>query len=290
MLVWLALLAQEPSSAAPAPPPIPKLEFAGKPVVVPFACSEEQLTAAGVACSESDPCPVFLELADLESMGNERLLLTGNLHSNSATFSSLLLVSDDGGKSWIEGHERLPQTVLEAAQFADFSSGWIAGQTLATLPRDPFFLVTADGGKTWRKRPIYDESRVAVVDSFYFESRTDGSMIVDRSRAGEPNQKFESYETKTGGDTWMLREVSAAPLKLKKARPTVDSGFRLRADAASKTYRVERRQGQRWTLAASFAIRLPDCAPKEKEREPPPEPEPPPPQPVKPPKAKSSKP
>jgi hypothetical protein len=289
MLVWLALLSQEP--AAPTPPPaVPKLEFSGKPIVAPFACDEEQLTAAGVACSEADPCPVFLELAALESLGNNRLLVAGNLHSNSATFSSILLLSEDGGKTWIEAHERLPQTALEAVQFADFSTGWIAGQTLTTLPRDPFFLVTADGGKTWRKRPVYDESRVAVIDSFHFESRTDGWMVIDRSRAGEPNQKYESYETKTGGDTWMLREASATPIKPKKPRTTADSGFRLRADAASKTYRVEQRMGQRWTLAASFAIRLPDCAPVEKEREPPPEPEPPAPPPVKPPKSKPSKP
>ncbi len=262
------------ASATPAPPPPPepvRLEFSGKPLAVPFACTEETLQTVGLSCPESEPCPIFVELAALDATGG-RLVVTGNIHSSATTFSSLMLMSEDGGKTWTEPVERIPQTVLEGVQFVDAMTGWAGGQLLTTLPRDPFFLVTTDGAKTWRKRPISDESRVAAIDSFYFESRTDGGMVLDRTRGGMPNAKYELYETKTGGDTWMLREVTGKPLKLRKTAPLVLPEFRLRADAPSQTHRVERRQGQRWTTLASFLVRLPDCRITDKELAPPPEP------------------
>ena len=48
----------------PAPTPVlpPILENTGKPVVVPFQCSAEDIQAAGLSCSEDDPCPIYLEL------------------------------------------------------------------------------------------------------------------------------------------------------------------------------------------------------------------------------------
>jgi hypothetical protein len=283
-LAILALaVAQEPNPAA-ADPPVPEvepavpqgpppMEFKGKPLAVPFACTEEALTAAGLTCPESEPCPVYLELAAIESFG-ATILAVGNLHSSANTFSSITLRSDDGGKTWIETIDRLPQTVLDAIQFADLSNGWISGQILAQLPRDPFFLVTTDGGRTWKRRPLSDESQVAAIDSFFFESRTDGMMVLDRSRSGEPNAKYQLYETKTGGDTWMLRQSSSDPIVLKKTRPPA-AGLRMRADGPTKSYRIERQQGNRWTLVASFLVRLPDCSIGLKELVAPPEPEPP---------------
>lgn len=260
-------LATPPPPATPGPTP---LEFTGKPLAVPFACTEEVLQTVGLSCPEAEPCPIFVELAAMDSTGG-RLTITGNIHSSATTFSSLMLMSEDGGKTWTEPVERMSQTVLEGVQFVDAMTGWAGGQLLTTLPRDPFFLVTTDGAKTWRKRPLSDESRVAAIDSFFFESRTDGGLLVDRTRGGMPNAKYELYETKTGGDTWMLREVSGKPLKLRKTATPVLPEFRLRTDAPSKTHRVERRQGQRWTTLASFLVRLPDCQIHDKELAPPPE-------------------
>lgn len=276
-------LAQEPVPPTAAPiesiAPVPKYEYQGKPIVLPFACTEEQLHQAGLSCPESEPCPVFLELAGLESWAGH-LVLAGNLHSSAATFSSVLLLSDDNGKTWLEPHERIPQAVLEGAQFADADAGWAAGQILATLPRDPFFLVTTNGGKTWKRRPIYDDTKVAAIDSFFFESAKEGTLIVDLSRSGEPNQRSQIFETKTGGDSWITREVSNKPVQLKKTRPTA-ANVRLRADAPTKSYRVEHLQAGKWAPLAAFAVRLPDCHIRLKELQAPPEPEPTP-EPVKP--------
>jgi hypothetical protein len=288
LAIVLLAAAQEPSAppveppkaadpAAPAepaePPSPPALEFKGKPLVVPFACTEETLHAAGLTCPETEPCPVYLELAALEAVG-ATLFVVGNLHSSANTFSSIALRSDDGGRTWVEMIDRMPQVVLDAIQFADLSTGWISGQILAQLPRDPFFLVTTDGGKTWKRRPLSDESQVAAIDSFFFENRTDGWMILDRSRSGEPNARYQLFETRTGGDTWMLRQSSGSPLALKRSRPPAATGWRLRADGPSKSYRVEKLQGNRWTLVASFLVRLPDCSIGLNELAPPPEPEP----------------
>jgi hypothetical protein len=284
--VWSALLGQDPA-ATPAPaeqPPIPKLEFTGKPLAVPFACTEDTLQPLGLTCPEAEPCPVFVELSTVESVGG-KYFLAGNLHSSATTFSSLLLVSEDG-RVWTEAHERIPQAVLDGSQFADFGTGWIGGLTLTALPRDPFFLLTTDGGKSWRRRPLFDEARVASIETFAFDSARDGTLILDRSRGGDAAARYELYETKTGGDTWMLREVSSKPLRLKKPRPEPPADIRLRADAATKSYRLEKRLGTRWTTLSAFLVRLPDCVILPKEAAPPPEPEPVP----EPPKPASPKP
>ena len=47
---------------------------------------------AGMSCSDEEPCPVYLELAAVESVGN-RIFLAGNIHSNAVTLYSLLLAS-----------------------------------------------------------------------------------------------------------------------------------------------------------------------------------------------------
>jgi hypothetical protein len=38
--------------------------------------------------------------------------------------------------------------------------------------------------------------------------------------------------------------------------------WRVRADAASKSFHLEHRQGQRWTSVAAFAVNLGGCKPE----------------------------
>src|SRR5687768_6224039 len=89
-------------------------------------CSVEMINELGLSCSIDEPCPVFLELADVQAVG-DRLVLTGNLHTGTTTLESVLLVSDDAGKNWTEGHERIRNAVLDRIQFSDFETGWISG-------------------------------------------------------------------------------------------------------------------------------------------------------------------
>lgn len=248
---------------------------AQSPSRVEFTCTDDDLQYIGLACSEKEPCPVLLELSAVEPLG-PKLFVTGNLHSGPATLYSILLLSEDGGRTWTEPHPRIRHGALEQIQFLDYEAGWISGQLLLGLPRDAFMLITRDGGKSWRRVPIVEEEgRSGTIERFWFSSRTSGTLVLDRVRGAENNARHEVYESMTGGDNWSLREASSKPAALKTARPVVNPDWRLRAD--SKSYRIERRQGNAWTVLATFPIRAGECAVKEPvflDPEPEPEPEP----------------
>jgi hypothetical protein len=231
----------------------------GKPLRTPFSCSEEEIQSLGLDCTSEEPCAVFLELAGLEIAGS-KIFLAGNLHTATTTLASVLLASEDEGRTWTEPHPRIRSAGLDQIQFLDFERGWVAGQQLQAMPRDPFFLITADGGKTWRRRPVFGEPQAGSVEQFWFDSRTDGAVLIDRMQSTETGARYMVYETRTGGDTWMVREVSARPLKLKRA-PAQNPDRRIRADARTRSLVVERRQGERWQPLASFLIEAGACRP-----------------------------
>jgi hypothetical protein len=114
------------------------------------------------------------------------------------------------------------------------------------------------------------------VDRFWFESRTAGSMILDRMQSAEANARYELHETMTGGDSWMIRQVSPQPLQLKGVRGTeAATGWRLRADQRTKANVIERRQGTGYSTVAAFLVKAGECKPAVTELpEPPAEPEP----------------
>src|ERR1700677_778035 len=147
------------------------LENSGKPMRVLYECSADDTQAAGLGCSEEDPCPVYLELSNVEPMGG-KIFVTGNLHTPMATLYSILLASEDAGTTWTERHPRTRYAGLDQIQFVDFQNGWISGANLQGAPRDPFLLVATEGGKTWREHPIFEETRVAAIERFSFDSPT----------------------------------------------------------------------------------------------------------------------
>ena len=53
----------------------------------------------------------------------------------------------------------------------------------------------------------------------------------------------------------MLREVNDKPIRLKHVFiPNTD--WRVHADAASKSFRIEKRQGEKWTVLSSFLVSI----------------------------------
>src|SRR5579883_1818002 len=142
---------QQPASTAPQP----VLENSGKPMVVPFRCSDEDIRSAGLSCTEEEPCETFLELTAASQSGN-RIIVAGNIHTESATIFSVLLTSEDGGRSWTEPQDRIRASGFDRIQFFDADTGWVVGQELFPIPQNPFLLLTDDGGKTWRKREIFN--------------------------------------------------------------------------------------------------------------------------------------
>src|ERR1700728_4198461 len=80
------LLAQDqPAAGQPNAPQVspeqPVLVTAGKPMVLPFQCTQEDVGSAGFSCSEEAPCPVYLELGAAASTGN-KFFVAGNIHSH----------------------------------------------------------------------------------------------------------------------------------------------------------------------------------------------------------------
>lgn len=225
-------------------------------VKIPFTCTMADMEAFGLTCTPEEPCPVYADLAAVDALSG-RLFVTGNLHTVSATLYGLLLVSDDGGKTWTEPVKRERWNAFDQIQFVDLQHGWVSGVVLQPLPKDPFLLLTSDAGKTWNPRPLFDESRFGSIQQFWFENAKTGELLVDRSQGNV--QRFERYETQSGGDSWEAKEVSNKAIKLASAKPRENPTWRLRTDPASKSFRVEQRTTQGWSLASSFEIHVGDC-------------------------------
>jgi hypothetical protein len=253
------LLAQQPP-AAPAGPAAEGPEarqtyrFDGHPIALQGQCGEAEINEFGMSCSEDEPCPLYLELAGADSAG-AHLYAAGNLHAGTVTLWSVLLASDDGGKTWTEPAERRRGAALDQVQFPTNVAGFVSGYTAGALPRDPFFLRTTDGGKTWTRHTILEDGSVGLIERFHFDSSTHGSALLDRGRPGAG--RYATYETQDGGDTWTMRESSAD----KPARPAreLPALSRIVADAVNRALRVELREGDAWRSAASFALGAGAC-------------------------------
>ncbi|HVP48009.1 MAG TPA: sialidase family protein [Bryobacteraceae bacterium] len=290
LVLLCTVCAQEPPKAEPAktePEQAPALHYSGKPLVLPFQCTDDDMQWAGMSCSEEQPCPVYLELSGLDTVGN-RIIVLGNIHTESVTLYSVLLASEDGGANWQEPYERMRGTGLDHIQFVDFQNGWISGETQVPVSRDPFFLITSDGGKSWRMRAVFGEGGGGAIKEFRFQSAANGAMVIDRMETADAD-RYELYESPNGGETWMIRRTSEKPITIRS--PATDAGaegWRIRADARSKSFAIENRVGERWRMAASFSVAIGSCkpAPQAVPPEPTENPAPAAPAPVKPPSLK----
>ena len=190
-----------------------------------YTCTRDDIDQFGLTCDEEEPCQVFLEVAEMEAVGST-LIVTGNLHTQTTTMWGLLLVSDDGGKTWAEPAGRVKTAATEHIQFSGLAHGWVSGVMIEPLPRNPFFLATTDGGKTWRRYAMFEDTHFGSVQQFWFESEKSGELVLDGSYG--LTKKYELYSTQTGGDTWDVKEVTKTQPRLTKARPRDNSTWRIR--------------------------------------------------------------
>jgi photosystem II stability/assembly factor-like uncharacterized protein len=228
-------------------------------MVLPFQCTTEDVQAAGFSCSEEAPCPIYLELSTAIAVGN-RYYVSGNIHSDAVTLYGILLASNDAGATWQETHARIRGAGIDHLQFLDADTGWAGGEQLFPIPQEPFVLLTADGGKTWRKQSIFGEeaeNHYGSMQALHFTSKTEGGVVIDRSQGGDAGP-FALYESPDGGESWSIKEQSAKPIRLKGAAAP-DTDWRVRVDPATKAFRVERRQGEQWSSRGSFAVNLGLC-------------------------------
>jgi hypothetical protein len=246
--LWFACLAM---GQAPVSPP------SAQPAAAPFRCSEQDILWAGMVCSATEPCPVYLEISAVESAG-DRIFAAGNIHSSAITLYSELLASDDGGHTWREAHERIRGAALDRIQFVGTEYGWIGGQSLSPLVQDPFLLVTTDAGKNWRRQDVFGETRVGALLEFYFSDRNEGRLLFDRGRGAEGG-RYQVYESHDGGVSWAIREESGRLPRLEESPPP--PRWRVGADGPTRSFHLERRSGGAWSRVAALAIELGDCKP-----------------------------
>jgi hypothetical protein len=236
----------------------PVLENEGLPMSVPFECTDDDIAWGGLSCSEQDPCPVYFELAAIEPVGN-KLFAAGNLHTEAVTLYSVLLGSDDQGKTWREVNQRIRGSGLDHIQFIDLANGWVSGETLWPLAQDPFLLITTDGGAKWREQPVFEDGGPGSIQQFSFESKDKGSLIVDRGE-GSAEERFGRYETPDGGAIWRIKQLSKTPLRLSRAEAG-EKDWRVRTDRTTHSFRIERRLDDQWSSTAAFAVTAGACKP-----------------------------
>ena len=220
------------------------------------ACADAEITEFGLTCSEDEPCAVYVELASIEAAGG-KIYLAGNFHTESTTLWSLLMMSEDEGRTWIEVEKRLRSVALDQIQFADNATGFVSGRTAGALARDPFFFRTTDGGKSWKRLPLFEEGSVGLIESFHFDSPTHGLVTVDRGRPGAG--RYALLESSSAGDAWTTRESGSARRRSVAGAP--QTSWRITTEAATKSFRIERRAGESWQKTASFAVQAGQCRP-----------------------------
>ncbi len=217
-----------------------------------YACTPEDIDSFGLSCSEDQPCPVFFEVSAVDSFGS-RTFVAGDIHTGVTTLYGVLLSTDDGGATWEESIPRLRSTTFDQFQFID-GHGWLTGHRMEPLPKDPFLMLTNDGGKSWRQRPLFEESRFGYVAQFWFDLRDSGQLIFDDSVGKATYQ--ELYATVTGGESWELKRKS--PKVLTSVRAFVED-WSITTQALTETYLIEHIvNGQKQTVAR-FLIHIGDC-------------------------------
>jgi hypothetical protein len=243
-----------------------------EPMRLAYSCAEEDLQWAGMSCSDDEPCPIYLELNSVVPDGR-KIFAAGDLHSNAATISSVLLMSDDSGATWREPAARMRGTALDQMQFYNPEAGWAAGETQYPLPRDPFFLITTNGGGSWRQQLVGEEDSSGAIQRFWFDSERHGELIIDAGKGSEGG-RYHSYESETGGENWTLRGKSDQLPKLRRAPPAGDDAdWRTRPSKDGKAIQIEERTGGQWKSVASFLIEAANCRPQAGELKEPPAPE-----------------
>jgi hypothetical protein len=230
----------------------------GQPMRVAYGCAEEDLEWAGLSCTDDQPCAIFFEPASVIPDG-KKIFLAGNLHSNSATLASVLLLSDDSGGTWKEPAARIRGSALEQVQFYNLQAGWVAGETQYPLPRDPFFLMTTDGGASWQQHLVGEEGAAGSSQRFWFDSGQHGELIIDAGKTSASG-RYLLYESQTGGENWNLLGKSDQMPKLRRAPPSLEnSDWRFRPGKDGKSFQIEQRAANEWMPVASFLIEVANC-------------------------------
>jgi photosystem II stability/assembly factor-like uncharacterized protein len=145
------------------------------------------------------------ELYSVRFSGKKRGWVVGSISNNDVVVDSLVIFTNDGGKSW--QRQRMPtKQELIHVDFADEKRGWIVGVGGTILH-------TEDGGETWAEQQSGTRATLYHVD---FRNERTGWAVGERATI---------LRTTDGGTTWLPVEVTARNTLLSVQFPDENVGW-----------------------------------------------------------------
>lgn len=145
------------------------------------------------------------ELYSVRFSGKKRGWVVGSISSGDVVVDSLVIYTDDGGKSW--QRQRVPtKQELIHVDFADEKRGWIVGVGGTILHTD-------DGGETWAEQRSNTKATLYHVD---FRNERLGWAVGERATV---------LRTVDGGLTWLAVEVATRSTLLSVEFPEENAGW-----------------------------------------------------------------
>lgn len=163
------------------------------------------------------------ELYSVRFSGKKRGWVVGSISNNDVVVDSLVIYTDDSGKSW--QRQRMPtKQELIHVDFADEKRGWIVGAGGTILH-------TEDGGETWAEQQSGTRATLYHVD---FRNERTGWAVGERATI---------LRTTDGGTTWLPVEAIVRGTLLSVQFPDENAGWIvgrggviLRSDDAGRTW------------------------------------------------------
>lgn len=145
------------------------------------------------------------ELYSVRFSGKKRGWVVGSISSNDVVVDSLVIYTNDGGKSW--QRQRVPtKQELIHVDFADEKRGWIVGAGGTIMHTD-------DGGETWAEQQSNTRATLYHVD---FRDERTGWAVGERGSI---------LRTTDGGITWVPVEVTVRGTLLSVQFPDENAGW-----------------------------------------------------------------
>src|ERR687885_2188036 len=145
------------------------------------------------------------ELYSVRFSGKKRGWVVGSISRDDVVVDSLVIYTNDGGKSW--QRQRVPtKQELIHVDFADEKRGWIVGAGGTILH-------TEDGGETWAEQLSNTKATLYHVD---FRNEREGWVVGERGTI---------LRTTDGGLTWIQVETAARGTLLSVAFPDEKNGW-----------------------------------------------------------------
>ncbi|MDT5063618.1 MAG: hypothetical protein QOH63_4077 [Acidobacteriota bacterium] len=178
------------------------------------------------------------ELYSVRFSGKKRGWVVGSISNKDVVVDSLVIYTNDGGKSW--QRQRMPtKQELIHVDFADEKRGWIVGVGGTILH-------TEDGGETWAEQQSGTRATLYHVD---FRNEREGWAVGERGSI---------LRTVDGGTTWTPVEVTVRGTLLNVQFPDENTGWIvgrggviLRSDDSGRTW-VQQESKTKQPLFALF--------------------------------------